>query len=141
VYGVRTRVGLTGGLLTPMLSCVVSYFSSAPSVILYAGFVSWRAVSVAVYELEGVIAHVTLQFTRHARNRMRLYRITTEDVQEVFRDSAIVPEIEGNRTVLLGKPKAKFSHRPLKVVYVEEPGRHLVLSVYPLKRAYRRAQP
>jgi hypothetical protein len=69
---------------------------------------------------------------------MRLYGIAAEDVEEVFRDPASAPEKEGNRTVLLGRPQAKFTHRPLKVVYVEEPGSHVVLSVYPLKRAFRR---
>lgn len=79
-----------------------------------------------------------LRFTRHARNRMRLYGIATEDVEEVFRDPLSGPATEGTRTVLLGKPGAKFAHRPLKVVYVEEKGSYVVLSVYPLKRAYRR---
>jgi hypothetical protein len=69
---------------------------------------------------------------------MRLYGIATEDVEEVFQDPSSAPETEGNRMVLMGKPKAKFTHRPLKVVYVEEQGGHIVLSVYPLKRAHRR---
>jgi hypothetical protein len=71
---------------------------------------------------------------------MRLYRITAEDVAEVFRDPASVPEKEGDRTVLLGRALAKFAHRPLKVIYVEEQGSRVVLSVYPLKRAFRRPQ-
>jgi hypothetical protein len=50
---------------------------------------------------------------------MRLYGIATADVEEVFRDPASAPETEGNRMALVGKPTAKFSHRPLKVVYVE----------------------
>ena len=69
---------------------------------------------------------------------MRLYGIATADVEEVFRDPASAPDTEGNRMVLVGKPTAKFSHRPLKVVYVEEQGSYVVLSVYPLKRVYRR---
>jgi hypothetical protein len=59
-------------------------------------------------------------------------------VEEVFRDPLSAPETEGNRIVLVGKPMAQFSHRPLKVVYVEEQGSYIVLSVYPLKRAYWR---
>ena len=96
------------------------------------------AASVAFPELERPLASVNLRFTRHARNRMRLYGIAAEDVEEVFRDPSSAPETEGNRIVLLGKPTAKFTHRPLKVVYVEEQGDHIVLSVYPLKRAHRR---
>jgi hypothetical protein len=44
---------------------------------------------------------------------MRLYGIATEDVEEVFRNPSSAPETEGNRMVLLGKPMAKFTHRPL----------------------------
>ena len=68
---------------------------------------------------------------------MSLYGIATEDVEEVFQDPASAPETEGNRMVLLGKPKMKFTYRLLKVVDVEEQGGHIVLPVYPLKRAYR----
>ena len=56
---------------------------------------------------------------------MRLYGIATEDVEEVFRDLASAPETEGNRMALVGKLTAKFSHRPLKVVYVEEQGSYI----------------
>ncbi len=72
---------------------------------------------------------------------MRLYGIATEDVEEVYRDPLSGPEAEGTRTVLLGKPQARFADRSLKVVYIEEKGHYVVLSVYPLKRAYRRPRP
>jgi uncharacterized protein YbjT (DUF2867 family) len=68
---------------------------------------------------------------------MRLYGITVEDVKGVFRDALSVPATEGTRRVLVGKPAAKFAQRSLKVVYIEEQGDSVVLSVYPLKRAYR----
>ncbi len=79
-----------------------------------------------------------LRFTRHARNRMRLYGIASEDVEDVFNEPSFGPAIEGTRMVLLGKPAAKFAQKPLKVVYIEEKGGYVVWSVYPLKRSYRR---
>jgi hypothetical protein len=81
---------------------------------------------------------VKLQFTRHARNRMRLYGITSEDMEEVYRAPLSGPETKGTRTVLLGKPQARFADRLLKVIYIEEQGNHVVLSMYPSKRAHRR---
>jgi len=72
---------------------------------------------------------------------MRLYGIATEDVEEVYRDPLSGPEAEGAKTVLLGKPQTRFADRSLKVVYIEEKGHYVVLSVYPLKRAYRRPRP
>lgn len=79
-----------------------------------------------------------LRFTRHARNRMRLYGIASEDVEDVLNEPSFGPEIEGTRLVLRGKPAAKFAQKSLKVMYIEEKGGYVVLSVYPLKRSYRR---
>jgi hypothetical protein len=79
-----------------------------------------------------------LRFTRHARNRMRLYGITTKDVEDVFKEPSFGPAIEGTRMVLLGRPAAKFAQKPRKVVSIEEKGGYVVLSAYPLKRSYRR---
>jgi len=72
---------------------------------------------------------------------MRLYGIATEDVEEVYRDPLSGPEAEGPRTVLLGKPQARFADRSRKVVHIEEKGHYVGLSVYPLKGAYRRPRP
>jgi hypothetical protein len=47
---------------------------------------------------------------------------------------------EGTRLLLLGMPIAKFARRPLKVVYIGEKGGYVVLSVYLLKRSYRRPE-
>jgi hypothetical protein len=71
---------------------------------------------------------------------MRLYRITTGDVEEVFRAPLFGPEREGARSVLIGKPMRKFADRPLKVVYVEERNSCTVLPVYPLKKIYWRTK-
>jgi hypothetical protein len=59
---------------------------------------------------------------------MRLYGITSEDVEEVSRDPLAGPETEGTRTVLLGKPQARFADRSLKAIYIEEQGDYVVLS-------------
>jgi hypothetical protein len=72
---------------------------------------------------------------------MRLCNLATEDVEEVYRDPLSGPEAEGTRMVLLGKPQARFADRSLKVIYIEEKVSYVVLSVYPLKRAYRRPRP
>jgi hypothetical protein len=68
---------------------------------------------------------------------MRLCNLATEDVEEVYRTPLSGPETEGTRTILLGKPQARFADRSLKVIYIEEKVSYVVLSVYPLKRPYR----
>src|SRR5262245_26302868 len=81
---------------------------------------------------------VKLRLTRHARHRMRLYGIMSEEVEEVDRDPLSGPETEGTRTVLSRKPQARFADRSLKVLYIEGKWDYIVLSVYPLKGAHRR---
>jgi hypothetical protein len=81
---------------------------------------------------------IKLRFPCHAGNRMRLYGITSEDVEEVYRDPLSGPETEGTRTVLLSKSQARFANRLLKVIYMEDKGGNIILFVCPLKRAYRR---
>ena len=81
---------------------------------------------------------VKLRFTRHARNRMRLYGIAIEDVEEVYRDPLTGPETEGTRAILLEKPQPSFADRPLNVVYIEEKGSYLTVAVDPLKRIFGR---
>jgi hypothetical protein len=72
---------------------------------------------------------------------MRMYGIATEDVGEGYRGPLSGPETERTGTVLLEKPQARLADRPLKVVYIEEKGSYLIVSLYPLKRAYRRPRP
>jgi hypothetical protein len=59
---------------------------------------------------------------------MRPYGITSEEVEEVYRAPLLGPETEGTRTVLLGKPQARFADRSPKVINVEEKGGYVVLS-------------
>jgi hypothetical protein len=59
-------------------------------------------------------------------------------VEKVYRAPLAGPETERTRTVLLGKPQARFADRSLKVLYIEEKGSYVVLSVHSLKRAHRR---
>jgi hypothetical protein len=87
---------------------------------------------------KGFPKRIQRRFIPHARNRMRLYGIASEDVEDVLNEPAYGPASEGTRMVLRGKPAAKIAQKPLKVVYIEEKDGYVVLSVYRLKRSYRR---
>lgn len=84
------------------------------------------------------MARPQVVYTRHARGRMRLYGITTNQVELVLSEPDYAPEREGDRFVVLKLIPAAFKGMPLKVTYVIESGRTIVLSAYPLKRSYRR---
>jgi hypothetical protein len=83
------------------------------------------------------VADVKIAYSRHAKRRMRLYGIAEEDIEQVVAKPDKEPELEGNRYVVC-RSSAKFRGLPLKVIYVFEGECMVILSAYPLKKAYRR---
>lgn len=77
-----------------------------------------------------------MRFSRHARNNMRLYGITAEDVELILSMSHHRDQ-EGEYLIAYRHFVRRFGDDPVKVVYVieDEP---VIVSVYPLKRSYRR---
>lgn len=76
-----------------------------------------------------------LRFSRHAKNSMRLYRISPTDV-ELTIGQPDRRDQEGNYLIAYRQFFRKYENLPLKVIYVieKEP---LVITVYPLKKSYR----
>lgn len=68
---------------------------------------------------------------------MRLYEIAQEDVAQTIVNPDRGPKVEGNRYVVY-RTLPKFGGFPLKVIYVLEGECMVILSAYPLKKAYRR---
>ncbi|OHB94488.1 MAG: hypothetical protein A3E19_01240 [Planctomycetes bacterium RIFCSPHIGHO2_12_FULL_52_36] len=81
-----------------------------------------------------------MEFTRHARRRMRLYEISQEEVEEAVSKPDKI-DIESNRKVVYKIFAQRFKGMPLKVVYVKEEGDVVILSAYPLKKSYWREVP
>ena len=80
-----------------------------------------------------------MKLSRHARNNMRLYRISREEIEETLAQPDRV-EVEGTRKVAYKTLPSRFGGLPLKVVYVEEAGEIVVITAYPLKRGFRRRE-
>ncbi len=72
-----------------------------------------------------------MKFSRHARSRMKLYKISTEDVLLTVAEYEL-SEVEGNNTVALKTFEGKYGGYPLKVVF--DGALKLIVTVYPLKR-------
>jgi hypothetical protein len=73
-----------------------------------------------------------MKISRHARNNMRLYKISEKDILDTI-ESADASSREGDKVVALRKFRNRFSHYPLKVVYETVGNEHFVVTVYPLK--------
>ncbi len=71
---------------------------------------------------------------------MALYGITDEDIEKAIANPDVGPGTEGKRYSVLRTEKGKFKSMPLKVIYVMEDGKIVVVSAYPLKKSYRRQE-
>jgi hypothetical protein len=74
-----------------------------------------------------------MKISRHARNNMRLYRISEKDIMSAV-ESPDVSTKEENRMVAMKKFRDKFSGYPLKVVYEKIENEIFILTAYPLKK-------
>lgn len=69
---------------------------------------------------------------------MSLYQISRDDVETGISNPDCPAIIENSRHTVLRTEKGKFKDMPLKIVYVVEEGDVVVLSAYPVKKAYKR---
>lgn len=77
-----------------------------------------------------------MRLSRHARNNMRLYGIHKEEIEQTIQ-SPEQTEQEGRYQVASKTFPGRFGDNPLKVVYVIEDD-VVVITAYPLRKAYRR---
>jgi len=77
-----------------------------------------------------------IRFSRHARNNMRLYKISKSDVADVI-ESGKHTKKEVGKLIAVKKIPSRFSGFPLKVVY-EIRDEIFVITAYPLKKEFRR---
>jgi hypothetical protein len=74
-----------------------------------------------------------MKISRHARNNIRLYRISEKEILETIESPDNASE-EVDRLISLKRFPGKFSDYPLKVVYREVAGEPFVITAYPLKK-------
>ena len=77
-----------------------------------------------------------IRFSRHARNNLRLYKISKSDVADVIESGKHIKK-EAGRLIAVKIFHKRFSGFPLKVVY-EIRDEIFVITAYPLKKEYRR---
>ena len=74
-----------------------------------------------------------MEISRHAKNNMRLYKISERDIVEAI-ESADVADKEEDKLVVLKKFRGKYSGYPLKVVYERTENQLFIITAYPLKK-------
>jgi hypothetical protein len=77
-----------------------------------------------------------MRISRHARNNVRLYRISREEIEETIHAPDRIGK-EGRYTVAHKTFPGRFGSLPLKVVYVVE-REAVVIFAYPLRRVWWR---
>ncbi|MEX1274809.1 MAG: DUF4258 domain-containing protein [Bacteroidota bacterium] len=81
---------------------------------------------------------MTVFFSRHAKRRMKLYRLAEKDVVDaILRSEASGGRSGATRNLIDFKMDAKYGY-PLKIVYVRERARVVVITAYPVKKGKRR---
>jgi len=80
---------------------------------------------------------VQLKKSRHARNNIRLYKISDRDIINTI-GSPDYSEREGDKFIALKKIPKKFGDYPLKVVYVIDNDEAFIITSYPLKKKHWR---
>jgi len=78
-----------------------------------------------------------IKYTRHARGRMRLYKINHEDIKKVIENPDITYQ-ENVYTISICKLSDNFKGFPLKVIYTIENEYIIIISTYQLKKFHRR---
>ncbi|MDI6788724.1 MAG: DUF4258 domain-containing protein [Planctomycetota bacterium] len=78
-----------------------------------------------------------MRLSRHAKNNMRLYGITEEEIEEVI-NSPERHQYERNYQISLKSLSGRFGGLPLKVVFVAEKDEAVIITAYPLRKGYRR---
>jgi hypothetical protein len=76
---------------------------------------------------------ITIKYTRHARNRMRLHRITESEIQLAIRKPEhLEPSVEGRSNAWI-ETSGKF----LRVTYGEKDDRLLIISAVKKRKKWR----
>ena len=78
-----------------------------------------------------------MRFSRHARNNMRLYKITEKDILKVLEEPDSTSRERG-RLSAFKQFSNKFSEYALKVVYERSKKDTTIITAYPLKKKHWR---
>ncbi|MFQ5771024.1 MAG: DUF4258 domain-containing protein [bacterium] len=77
-----------------------------------------------------------IKLTRHAKNNMRLYKITKDDIKHVIEQAEEI-EVEKDKFIAIKKIKNKFQNLPLKIVYSKIEDMNIIITAYPIRKLHK----
>lgn len=80
-----------------------------------------------------------IKLTRHAKNNMRLYNISEDDVKTVIDEPDSVIE-DKDKVISIKHIENKFANMPLKVVYSGDNDATLIITTYPVRKSYKKGK-
>jgi len=78
-----------------------------------------------------------IEFSRHAKRRMKLYNVAEADVMRVIQGHKGMRDAAGRHQVVDSLMRAKY-HFPLKVVYLQTDEKIVVIAAYLVRKERRR---
>jgi hypothetical protein len=73
-------------------------------------------------------------FSRHAQRRMKLYKISPQDVNQIVGEFHSAASEKSGRYEILSDLHHEIYRHPLKVVFIEADDKIIIITVYPLKK-------
>ncbi|MFQ5674394.1 MAG: DUF4258 domain-containing protein [bacterium] len=80
-----------------------------------------------------------IKFTRHAKNNMRLYNISEDDVNAVI-DKPDEASEQKDKTISIKHIENRFSNMPLKVVHGRKKEVTIIITTYPVRKSYKKGK-
>ncbi len=74
-----------------------------------------------------------IKISRHAKNNMRLYKISKDELLSVIEQPQKFIR-ENDKFIAISHLKTKLQDRMIKVVYVIEKNTKIIITVYPLRK-------
>jgi hypothetical protein len=75
-----------------------------------------------------------IEYSRHAKRRMKLYNLSEEDVSSIVKQSGSKTASQQEKNVIVSDNMLSEYGLPVKVVYTCDRDRIVVITAYPLKR-------
>ena len=79
-----------------------------------------------------------IKYTRHAKRRMKLYNISIMDVENALNNFDEAFTTQDDTHIILKRFGERFKGMIIKIIYLIENNKKIILSAYPLKKSYKR---
>ena len=80
----------------------------------------------------------TIQYSRHAKRRMKLYKITETDISSIIENWVTAQKIFEEKHEIISNEIIRQQRYPIKVVFSCDCEKIVVITAYPLKKELKK---